>query len=84
MAASADPVRPAFAADLLLQRVPVVCGALDPDAVHARRLEQLVVSAAGIAIMVAAAWLLDRAEKIPKLFVETPELEIAETAKIPA
>ena len=44
--------------------------------------EQLVVSAAGIVIMVAAAWLLDRAERIPKLFVETPELEIAETAKI--
>ena len=44
--------------------------------------EQLVVSAAGIAIMIAAAWLLDRAERIPKLFVETSELEIAETAKI--
>ena len=38
MAASADPVRPAFAPDLLLQRVPVVCGALDPDAVHQRRV----------------------------------------------
>jgi hypothetical protein len=43
--------------------------------------EQLVVSAAGILIMVAAAWLLNRAEKIPELFVETPELEDAEAAK---
>jgi hypothetical protein len=44
--------------------------------------EQLLVSAAGILIMVAAAWLLDRAEKIPRLFVETPELETAEAVKI--
>jgi hypothetical protein len=43
--------------------------------------EQLVVSAAGILIMVAAAWLLDRAERIPELFVETPELEGVEAAK---
>ena len=34
MAASDDPVRPAFASDFLLRRVPVVCRALDPDAVH--------------------------------------------------
>ena len=32
--------------------------------------EQLVVSAAGIVIMVAAGWLLDRAGKVPNLFVE--------------
>jgi len=38
MAAPADPVRSAFAADFLLQRVLVLCGALDPDAVHQRRL----------------------------------------------
>jgi hypothetical protein len=43
--------------------------------------EQLVVSAAGILIMVAAAWLLDRAAKVPQLFVETPEFEAAEAAK---
>jgi hypothetical protein len=43
--------------------------------------EQLVVSAAGILIMVAAAWLLDRAAKVPELFVETPEFEAAEAAK---
>src|ERR1700736_2098866 len=42
--------------------------------------EQLVVSAAGILIMVAAAWLLDRAAKVPELFVETPEFEAAEAA----
>jgi hypothetical protein len=33
--------------------------------------EQLVVSAAGILIMIATAWLLDRARKVPNLFVET-------------
>jgi hypothetical protein len=32
--------------------------------------EQLVVSAAGIVIMVAIAWLLDRAAKVPDLFVD--------------
>jgi hypothetical protein len=42
--------------------------------------EQLVVSAAGILIMVAAAWLLDRADKVPDLFVETPESEEATPA----
>jgi hypothetical protein len=33
--------------------------------------EQLVVSTAGILIMTATAWLLDRARKVPTLFVET-------------
>ena len=42
--------------------------------------EQLVVSAAGIVIMVAAAWLLDRAAKVPNLFVEAAELEPPKTA----
>jgi hypothetical protein len=37
--------------------------------------EQLVVSAAGILIMIAAAWLLDRVEKVPSLFVEPTEFE---------
>jgi hypothetical protein len=37
--------------------------------------EQLVVSAAGILIMIAAGWLLDRVEKVPSLFVEPIELE---------
>jgi hypothetical protein len=32
--------------------------------------EQLAVSAAGIVIMVAIAWLLDRAAKVPSLFVD--------------
>jgi hypothetical protein len=39
--------------------------------------EQLVVSAVGIVIMVAAAWFLDLAEKVPNLFVEVDELEPA-------
>jgi hypothetical protein len=42
--------------------------------------EQLVVSAAGIVIMVAAAWILDRAEKVPNLFVEAAEYEAAKAA----
>jgi hypothetical protein len=42
--------------------------------------EQLVVSAAGILIMVAAAWLLDRAAKVPNLFVEATEFEAAKAA----
>jgi hypothetical protein len=45
--------------------------------------EQLVVSAAGIVIMVAIAWLLDRAAKVPNLFVEAAELEAAKTATEP-
>ena len=32
--------------------------------------EQLAVSAAGILIMTGAAWLLDRAERVPDLFVD--------------
>jgi hypothetical protein len=42
--------------------------------------EQLAVSAAGILIMVAAAWLLDRAAKVPNLFVATTEFEAAKAA----
>jgi hypothetical protein len=42
--------------------------------------EQLVVSAAGILIMVAAAWLLDRAGRVPDLFVETAQSEAATPA----
>jgi hypothetical protein len=42
--------------------------------------EQLVVSAAGILIMVAAAWLLDRAGRVPDLFVETAKMEPATPA----
>jgi hypothetical protein len=39
--------------------------------------EQLAVSAGGILIMVAAAWLLDRTAKVPNLFVEASEFEAA-------
>src|SRR6266702_555650 len=45
--------------------------------------EQLVVSGAGILIMVAAAWLLDRVGKIPALFVEAAEFEAAKVATEP-
>jgi hypothetical protein len=42
--------------------------------------EQLSVSAAGILIMIGAAWLLDRAAKVPDLFVDVLELEQPEPA----
>jgi hypothetical protein len=42
--------------------------------------EQLAVSAAGILIMIAAAWLLDRAERVPNLFVRVTEVDEADTA----
>jgi hypothetical protein len=45
--------------------------------------EQLAVSAAGILIMVAAAWLLDRAAKVPNLFVDAAEFETAKAATEP-
>jgi hypothetical protein len=35
--------------------------------------EQLVVSGAGIAIMIGIAWFLDRADKVPDLFVKVTE-----------
>jgi hypothetical protein len=35
--------------------------------------EQLVVSGAGIAIMIGIAWFLDRAGKVPDLFVNVTE-----------
>ena len=38
-------------------------------------LEQLAVSAAGMLIMVAIAWTLDRAAKVPDLFVDAAELD---------
>lgn len=37
--------------------------------------EQLVVSGAGILIMIGLAWILDRAAKVPDLFVDAAELE---------
>jgi hypothetical protein len=45
--------------------------------------EQLVVSAAGIVIMVALAWLLDRAAKVPNLFVDASEFEAPRAALEP-
>jgi hypothetical protein len=46
--------------------------------------EQLVVSAAGIAIMVGLAWILDRAAEVPDLFVETSEERATSAAIEPA
>jgi hypothetical protein len=46
--------------------------------------EQLVVSAGGMLVMVAAAWLLDRVERVPSLFVEPTELEAPKAAIEPA
>jgi hypothetical protein len=42
--------------------------------------EQLVVSGAGILIMVVAAWILDRVAEVPDLFVETSELRPTKAA----
>jgi hypothetical protein len=45
--------------------------------------EQLVVSAGGILIMIALAWLMDRARKVPNLFVDSAETEEGKTAMEP-
>jgi hypothetical protein len=45
---------------------------------------QLLVSAAGMVIMTAAAWALDRAKRVPNLFVEVPEIDIPSPAVAPA
>ena len=45
--------------------------------------EQLVVSAVGILIMIAIAWVLDRAAKVPDLFVDAAEIEGGKTALEP-
>ena len=37
--------------------------------------EQLAVSLAGILIMIGIAWVLDRAAKVPNLFVDVQEAE---------
>jgi hypothetical protein len=45
--------------------------------------EQLFVSVLGMAIMTAAAWALDRAKKVPNLFVEVPEVDGPEPGVAP-
>jgi hypothetical protein len=45
--------------------------------------EQLVVSAAGILIMIALAWLMDRARKVPNLFVDSAETKEGKAAMEP-
>ena len=45
--------------------------------------EQLVVSAVGILIMIAIAWVLDRAAQVPDLFVDVAEIERRKTALEP-
>ncbi len=37
--------------------------------------EQLAVSLSGILVMIVAAWLLDRAERVPDLFVDVLEIK---------
>jgi hypothetical protein len=44
---------------------------------------QIVLSIAGMAIMTAAAWILDRAETIPNLFVDVSDSETSEPAMKP-
>ena len=41
---------------------------------------QLLVSVGGILIMIGLAWLLDRARKVPNLFVDTSEYEAPKVA----
>jgi hypothetical protein len=45
---------------------------------------QLLVSVGGILIMIALGWLLDRAGKVPSLFVDTSESEVPKAAIQPA
>jgi len=45
--------------------------------------EQLAVSGAGILIMIAAAWLLDRADRVPNLFVDAIEFDTPKIAVDP-
>jgi hypothetical protein len=45
--------------------------------------EQLLISAVGILIMVAIAWVLDRADNVPDLFVDVAEIERRKTALEP-
>ncbi len=45
--------------------------------------EQLVVSAVGIVTMVGIAWVLDRADKVPDLFVDVAEIEGGKVALDP-
>jgi len=48
-------------------------------------IEQILLSLAGFAIMTAVAWLLDRAQKVPDLFVDAGlEKEQATTATLPS
>jgi hypothetical protein len=42
-----------------------------------------VLSIAGMAIMTALSWVLDRAKEVPTLFVDVSEVDIAESALKP-
>jgi hypothetical protein len=44
---------------------------------------QIALSIAGVAIMTALAWILDRAEKVPNLFVDVSETETTKPAMKP-
>jgi hypothetical protein len=45
--------------------------------------KQIALSVAGMAIMTALAWVLDRAETVPNLFVDIQEYEASEAATKP-
>ena len=44
---------------------------------------QIALSIAGMAIMTALAWVLDRAKEVPTLFVDVSEIDIPEPAMKP-
>jgi hypothetical protein len=44
----------------------------------------LLVSVGGILIMIALAWFLDRARKVPNLFVDTSGVEVPNAVVEPA
>ncbi len=44
---------------------------------------QLLVSVGGILIMIALAWLLDRAQKVPNLFVDVSQVDLPDAAAKP-
>ena len=84
MAASADSVRSAFAADFLLRRIPVLWRALDPGPILAWLLRCSCWSAsAAWLIMTGLAWLLDRSEKVPNLFVDARGESLPEVVSKP-
>ena len=76
MAAPDDPVRSALAADFLYRRPAVVFRALDPDAIHQGCLGAACrLASPASSSWSGAAWLLDRAERVPNLFVKVTDID---------